>query len=261
MPSQPLTNITVAVTRAVHQVQAQRDQLEAAGATVVHYPCIAIAPPKEIEPLDEALNKTIAGDYDWLIVTSTNTVYALAERLRTLDHSLKDVSSLQVAAVGSSTADAVREQLELSVSVTPDEFTAATLGEAIPNLADSRVFLPQSAIADSGLAEQLQAAGATVDVVTAYRTLIAQGGDDVPGMLWAGSVDAITFTSASTIHNFARRFSVERASLAMLDDVCVACIGSSTAAAAKQHGISVSIIPDEHTLQGLTDALIAYFNE
>lgn len=261
MSSQPLTNITIATTRALHQEREQRILLEAAGATVVHYPCIAIAPPNDIEPLDNALRQTIAGGYDWLIVTSTNTVHALAERLRTLELTLGDMPTWQVAAVGSSTASAIQEQLGVSVNVTPTEFTADALGEAIPNLNSSRIFLPQSAIAEPALVEKLQLAGATVDPVVAYRTLIAQSGDDVLAMLWEGTVDAITFTSASTVHNFVRRVSAEKATLAMLDDVCVACIGPSTAAAAQQLGLSVAIIPDEHTLQGLTGGLIAYFQE
>lgn len=261
MSSHPLANIRIAITRAVHQAPAQRELLEAAGATVFHYPCIAIVPPQKSEALDETLKKALAGGYDWLLITSANTVYALAQRLHSLGQTLTEIDSMQVAAVGSSTAEAIHDQLGITVSAIPAEYTARALGDAIPDLNQSRVFLPQSAIAQSDLIQSLRDQGAVVDAVDAYRTAIAQGGDDVPSMLWEGSIDAITFTSASTVRNFAKRLSIENATIAMLDHVCVACIGPSTAEAAQQFGLNVSVMPAEHTIEGLTDGLVAYFQE
>ncbi|MEM7128992.1 MAG: uroporphyrinogen-III synthase [Chloroflexota bacterium] len=255
----PLAGVRVVITRATHQATEQRESLEEMGASVFHYPSIAIAPPMDIDTLDASLHKAISDEYDWILLTSTNTVYALSERLRTLGQSFPATLSMRVATVGSSTAKQAQEKLGLSVDVMPAEFTAESLGTAIPQLKGHRVYLPQSELAKSNLSKTLQSQGAIVDTVHAYRTVMAQGGDDVPSMLWEGSIDAITFTSGSTVRNFARRLAFEQATLSMLDDVCVACIGPSTATAAQQLGLAVSVLPEEHTSAGLTDALVTYF--
>ncbi|MCB0085372.1 MAG: uroporphyrinogen-III synthase, partial [Caldilineaceae bacterium] len=111
------------------------------------------------------------------------------------------------------------------------------------------------------LRDQLQAAGAQVTQVNAYRNVIASGGDPLPVLLWEGKVDAITFTSESTVRFFNRRLQHEQGTLAMLHHVAIACIGPVTAQAATDLGMDVTIMPDEHTLEGLTTALVEYFND
>lgn len=259
MCARPLAGICIAITRAIHQVDEQRRQLERHGAAVVHYPCIAMVEPVDVEPLDASIQRVISGEYDWIVLTSSNTIYALRERLRVRELSLASAEKIRVAAVGSATAKAASEQLGWSVELMPSEYTAASLGNSMPELSQSRVLLPQSAIAGDELAVMLRNQGATVDVVDAYRTVVATGGDPIPTMLWEGSIDAVTFTSGSTVRYFAQRLKREQASLSMLDDVCVACIGPSTAMAAQQLGLTISLVPDQHTIEGLTNSLLTYF--
>jgi len=260
-PEQRLAGIWIAITRAAHQAQKQRTLLEAHGAQVVHYPTIDIVPPRNWAPLDAALRNAARGAFDWLILTSTNTVEMVAERLRELEIEPAALSSLQIAAVGSATAQIIQEQLQRSVDLTPDQYTAENLADALHVDDSTRLLLPQSAVAKSTLANTLCAAGADVTVVEAYRNVIARGGDDVPVMLWEGRIDAITFTSESTVRFFAKRLKFEGGTLAMLDDVVVACIGPVTARAARRFGLKVAVVPEEHTLEGLTEALAEYFEE
>ncbi len=261
-----LKGIRVAITRAMDQAEEQRALLEEAGAEVVHYPCIAIAPPREREPLDNALRrmvkagvgKNVEDGYDWLVLTSVNSVSALTERIDALSLDVSRIGEIKVAAIGASTRDAA-ETAGLTVTFIPPTYTAESLVATIPVVAGDRVLLPQSAIARSTVADGLREAGALLTVVTAYRTLIAQGGDDLLGMLWAGSIDAITFTSESTVRYFNKRVLHERGTLAMLDHVVVGCIGPATAQAAHALGLRVQVQPGEHTLTGLTGALVDYF--
>ena len=60
---------------------------------------------------------------------------------------------------------------------------------------------------------------------------------------------------------FVKRLDYEGGSLAMLDDVTIACIGPLTAAAAKEFGLHVDVLPQQHTIAGLVDAVAAYFND
>ena len=41
----------------------------------------------------------------------------------------------------------------------------------------------------------------------------------------------------------------------------VACIGPVTAATAKEGGLTVDVIADEHTILGLVDALVRWFDQ
>lgn len=255
-----LSGIRIAITRSEHQADAQRQLLEAQGAQVYFYPAIDILPPRNLDPLDAALQDAANGRFDWLIFTSTNTVDMVADRLESLELSLHEGDGLKFAAVGSSSAEAIHQLLGVEVDQVPDKYTADELAKALGKKEDARILLPQSALADSTLADTLRSNGADVTVVQAYRNVIAIGGDEVPTMLWEGSIDAITFTSASTVRFFSKRLQLERGTLAMLDHVVVACIGPKTAAMARQFGLDVAVMPEEHTLAGLTRALVEYFH-
>ncbi|MCB0113178.1 MAG: uroporphyrinogen-III synthase [Caldilineaceae bacterium] len=261
MADRPLSGLRVVNTRAQHQAQALTELLEAQGAEVLHYPAISIEPIRNNPELDQALHAAVDGAYEWIVLTSSNTVHALVERLSELGFDPKALSVARIAAVGPSTADAIRAELGLDVALLPDEFVAESLAEAIPVQPGERVFLPQSDIARSILAEKLEEAGAQVTRIDAYRTVLGRGGVPLPEYFWRGDVDAVLFTSASTVHNFMRRLKRENGSGGMLVDVVVGCIGPVTADAAIAHDLPVKVVPDEHTIEGLVTALAAYFAE
>lgn len=95
--------------------------------------------------------------------------------------------------------------------------------------------------------------------VNAYRTVIGKGGDPVPVMLWEGKIDAITFTFPTAVRYFVKRLEYEGGTKAMLDDICIACIGPLTAAAAQDYGFHVSLVPEQHTIAGLVQAVNDHF--
>ena len=121
------------------------------------------------------------------------------------------------------------------------------------------MFLPQSALARPALENALRGAGAEVTKVAAYRTVVGRGGDDLPRHLRQGNVDAVAFTSASTVHNFVKRLTSESGDATMLCNVAVACIGPMTAGAARQHDLSVHVVAESRTVEGLVHSLKAYF--
>ena len=253
-----LTGKRVVNTRATHQAAAFDEVLHARGAVPLDYPCIAIVPPRDVAPLDRALDALVAGDYDWLALTSANTVFAIAQRLNVLGLTLA-VASFHTAAVGPATAEAARQQLGLEAVALPPEYVAESLAKSLHLELGERVLLAESEIAGPALAELLAAREARVDVVTAYRTVCARGGVDVPRLLGQGQVDAVTFTSSSTVVNFLARFGEESGRFDDLREVCIACIGPKTAATARDNGLTVSVLPGEHTLDSLVDALHQFF--
>ncbi|HEC21720.1 MAG TPA: uroporphyrinogen-III synthase [Chloroflexi bacterium] len=261
MIPRPLAGKRVVNTRAPHQAADLDALLRRRGAEPLSYPCIDMAPPEDAAPLDEALRAAAEGRFDWLVLTSRNAVLALARRLETLGLAPSALGKQQVAAVGPATAEAARRLLGVQVALTPAEYVAESLADALCPAPGMRVFLPQSEIARPVLKEALTAAGAEVTGVTAYRTVMGRGGVNVPAMLSAGQVDAVAFTSPSTVHNFLRRLVGEGGDVADLAGVCVACIGPVTARAAHERGLEVQVVPEEHTLAGLIAGLEAHFLE
>jgi len=255
----------IVVTRSVHQAEELDDLLRSRGAEPLPYPCIAIAPPEDPGPLDAALRAAAAGAFDWLTLTSSNTAAALAARWAALGLAPGDLRRVAVAAVGSATARAVARLFGVTPALTPPEFVAEALAAALIARGPARahILLCQADLARPALAEALRTAGWAVTTVIAYRTIIGSGGIRLADHLAAGAVDAVAFTSPSTVHNLAQRLQAEGGRLADLASVCIACLGPVTAAAARQAGLlgHALCVPAEHTIPALVDALDAYFTE
>lgn len=249
----------VVITRAAHQTAEFESLLRERGAVPLLYPCIDIVPPVDLTPLSQVVQAALKGEFDWLVLTSTNTVFALQTYLQEQKIAAGDLKFRHVAAVGSATAAAASEQLGFEIDTIPDQFTAEALVFSFAFKEGERVLLPQSGIAEPALADALRKSGAAVTVVVAYRTVAGRGGVHLPERLAAGSVDAITFTSASTVDNFMLRLETEGGDRALLASICIACIGTKTAAAARRHALTVSVIPAEHTVPALVNALESYY--
>jgi uroporphyrinogen-III synthase len=249
----------IVVTRAQDQAAALSAMLRHRGMKPLLYPCIAIAPPRHIAPLDAALHAAAGGAFDWLLCTSTNTVLAVARRLTALGLTLAPDATRMVAAVGPATAAAVRHQFGLPVQAGTETYVAEALAQVLQPVAQRRILLPQAELASPVLAQELAAAGAYVTAVTAYRIVPGHGGVDLPALLATAQVDAITFTSPSAVHNCLRRLADEGGAPALLARICVGCLGPVTAQAAHAAGLAVAVMPVCPTLEGLSAELAAYF--
>jgi uroporphyrinogen-III synthase len=84
------------------------------------------------------------------------------------------------------------------------------------------------------------------------------GGVALAPLLRERQVDAITFTSGSTVRFFTERLADEDGDAS---GVCIACIGTQTARAARDCGFVVAVEGQPHTLAGLIDRLTAYFQD
>jgi len=199
----PLAGKRILVTRARHQAGQLSVELTALGAEVIEIPAIEIIPPEAFEPLDEALRNL--QQYQWLIVTSANTIRSIRERLAVLDLATTNFSHLKIAAIGSATARALQE-IGLSVTVTPKEYVAESLISSIGDQArNARVLIARAAIARDVIPAALTQTGAKVDVIDAYRNNIPESSITRIRELFAAgqpSPEAVTFTSSSTVTNF-----------------------------------------------------------
>lgn len=237
-------------TRAAHQSETLDALLRAEGAVPLPYPAIRFAPPESTQVLDDAL----ADSYDWLILTSANTIDAIAERVQALGISLAGIIT---AAVGAATAQAAKDKLGVQVMFMPSEANAQALAAQLPVTSGMRVLLPQSELAGAALADVLHARGVTVKAISAYRTVKGTGGVRVAPLLHRGQVDAVTFTSASTVRFFAERLADEGITLPA--QVSVVCISTQVSAAARAIGYTVRAEARTASLNALVDALAECF--
>ena len=264
MPTAPAANrldgVRIAITHDKEQVQDQVELFQALGAEVFFYPCIEIAPYEHTSELDAALREAIAGKYDWIVLNDADTALVVGERMTAIGADPRQIPRrLKVATIGCMTERYTQEFMGLESSFAPETYTPQYVAEALHLKPGDRVLLPQSSMTRMSLAHCLRDTGAEVTAINAYRTQIGRGGDGVPVLLWEGKIDCITFTFPTAVRYFIKRLDAEGGTPAMLDDVCVACIGPLTATAARDYGLQVDVLPEQHTIEGLVAAVADYF--
>jgi uroporphyrinogen III methyltransferase/synthase len=263
-PAQPLSGRTVMITRAREQAAEFAAALEAYGARVVVCPTIEIVAPESYALLDEAIENLFG--YDWVVFTSVNGVEHFLRRLEAAGKDVGELDELRVCAIGDATAEKLADA-HVHVDVVPQKFQAEGVFEALESYLGGRehfenlnVLLPRAAVARDFLPRALESAGARVDVVPAYRTVRPETTDRarVEALLLGGGVDCVTFTSSSTVHNFAQLFDTRDLSR-LLAGVRVACIGGITAQTAAEYGLKADIQPSEFTTPALARAVAEFF--
>lgn len=228
----------VVVTRASHQAGELRKALEESGYEVLELPVIEILGPEDADPvLQNAFDRL--DEYDWLVVTSVNTVEHISQFLK------GERGSVQVAAIGVATADALHA-IGIEVDLIPEHYVAESLVDAFPD-GKGKVLLPNVAGARNILPEGLRAKGWQVDVITAYTTVAAKPTPAAAEEL--ARADVITFTSSSTVENFIDAYGLTHV------PPLVACIGPVTATTAGALGLKVNAVAAQHTIPGLIRAL------
>jgi uroporphyrinogen-III synthase len=224
----------------------------------VEIPVIAIVPPESYADLDEALRNL--SQYQWLIVTSANGVEALRGRMGELGIGVASFGHLKLAAVGSATERTLQD-LGLTVAVTPQEYVAESLVEALGEQVDGkRVLLARAALARDVIPDALRARGATVDVVEAYRTVIpAESVTAIRTLLGLGGCapDAATFTSSSTVTHFLNL--LREAGVEAQRGMRAVSIGPITSRTLRENGWEPEAEADPHDLAGLVEAVVRAF--
>jgi uroporphyrinogen III methyltransferase/synthase len=247
----PLFQTRIVVTRAREQAGELCEMLREHGAHVIELPTIEIRPADDFGPLDSAIAELEC--YDWVLFTSVNGVRFFVERL---DASAKDLRHLRgkVCAIGPATAERLRA-LHIKVDLMPEEYVAESVLKAFEahDLGRKRILLPRAKVARDLIPVELARRGASVNVVPAYQNVIPEGSAKLAAEIFASGSKPhwITFTSSSTVRNFASLCRVE-----CLSGVRIASIGPVTSRTVKEMGLSVDLEPERYTMEGLVEALV-----
>jgi uroporphyrinogen III methyltransferase/synthase len=246
--SRPLFGRAVLVTRAREQASELRQRLEALGAAVIELPAIAIEPVDfDVPPLER---------YRWLVFTSANGVQAFFERgLVPAGLDVRALAGVRIAVIGPGTAAALAVR-GMQADLVPERFVAESLLEAFPppGADGERVLLARADRARDVLPAGLSERGYEVDVLAVYRTVTGTPDPHTVERVRRGDVDALTFTSSSTVTNLCDL-------LGGVPDPqpLVASIGPVTSKTAEERGFRVDVEAMEHTIDGLVDALLRAF--
>jgi uroporphyrinogen-III synthase len=240
------------VTRARHQAGKLSEGLLALGAEPVEVPVLEIQPPEDLAALDAALQSLPA--YDWLILTSANTVRALEERAARLGLALNQPPALKVAAVGEATAAAARNA-GFILTFVPEAYVAESLLKGlIGHAANQRILLARAALARDVIPDALRAAGAVVDIVDAYRNVMPESAPEQLREALAKGIDAVTFTSSSSVTHLAKASHAAGVQWPF-EGVPAASIGPITSATLRESGWEAAVEATLFDIPGLIAAV------
>lgn len=255
----PLFGQAIVVTRTRLQTENFAHTLTKMGATVYSCPTIRIEPPDDLTALETALEKL--GDYDWIILTSVNAVDQFFIHLHHFRYDTRRFGRAQVCAVGSATAGAL-ENRGIRADLVPAKFDAESLVTALAEQEDlkaKRILLPRADIARPELPEILEAHGAKVDAVIAYKTVTDKSRQaEISRIINDRKIDWVTFSSSSTARNF---LAIVPAATVREKNIKVASIGPQTSKALIEAGLSPTVQADSHTTNGLIDAICEFLSQ
>jgi hydroxymethylbilane synthase len=238
----------VLVTRAADQADELLSAVRGASLEPVLVPAIAV----EIDPprgeLDAAAG--LLHTYEWVVITSANGARAI---LKAATRILTELGAPSWAAIGPATA-ALLDREGVVVQFQPSQSSSRAIAAGLPVRPTERVLVVRGDLASPDLAVALRARGAEVDDIVAYRTREAPETSRVllRRALMAGPVDAVVFTSGSTVRGLVKLAAEESIDVLSTPSVC---IGPETADAARAAGFRVLAIspePDSAALAAAT---------
>ena len=189
----PLFGRTVLVTRTRRQASALAARLAELGAEVIEAPTIAIAPPEDWSPVDDALRAIAGGSgagaktsaaarrgsvraaCDWLVLTSPNGAEALVERMGELGLDGRALAGVKIAAVGPATADVLRRHF-IRPDLVPDKYTTEALAQALTGalIATAQMPTDESGMPTDESAKGGRIGGTTSEHVRRPKVLLAR---------------------------------------------------------------------------------------
>jgi uroporphyrinogen III methyltransferase/synthase len=191
----------------------------------------------QTEPMD--FNAGSLASCDWIVLTSVRGVKALAEL----------PPGPRFAAVGSETARALRAR-GITPSHLPGRADGADLGDTLPDVKGKRIALVRASAASTDLPDRLRRRGATVEEVTAYRTVEGPraSADKLRDALADPELAAVLFASGSAVRGF-----LDLGGSARLPAIT---IGPRTTNSARELGFVVIAEAGAQSVSGLADAVV-----
>lgn len=254
--SLPLSGRRIAVTRAREQSPELAAKLAALGADVIELPLITVSKDIDLHALHDVLSEL--GSYDWIVFTSANGVRFFFEEFLRVYDDIRSLGLLRFAAVGDTTAAAIRAK-HLKIECQPKVATGAALAEdliATGSLDSAKVLLISGNLNREELVEKLEEARAIVDRLQVYKTEKTDlSADSAAADFRARGADAILFASSSAVQSFVD----QAAALKLAKEAkrpLAGSIGPQTSETMKQVGMPIDFTAKTPSLDALVEALV-----
>ena len=244
----------VLITRPQKQSQPFADALKNAGFEPIFFPVIQIRAMDDLSALDEAMAQIDA--YEWIIFSSINAVDVFfdvvgAQHAAPLQHQ-------KIAAIGSKTEASLRSR-GVTIDFVPKEYVGEAILPGLGDVQDKWILLPRAKVAREVVPQEITKAGGIVHEIAIYETVQAEMDAEGLTALREG-VDAVTFTSPSTVNNFVALINGAGLDAFQLPNKPLfACIGPVTEKAAHEDGFSPIVVAETYTADGLVEILLKYF--
>jgi uroporphyrinogen III methyltransferase/synthase len=244
---------TILLTHPKGERKGLEDELLRKGFSVIHSPLIAIEPPDDLGPLDQALDNI--SHYNWLIFTSAHGVESFFYRFYQNGINVETLRHLKIGAIGKATAHRLGEY-GFTPDVMPQNSWAEAFLEALKaSNISGRVLFPRAHKAREVLADGLREFGVEVDVVSAYQTLPAKDGKEKLEEIFKNQKpDWVVFLSSSVVHHFVAMMGEEQLT-SSLTNVRIACIGPITESTLREYNLSADLVSPDTSVASLVEGL------
>lgn len=254
--AQPLAGHRIAVTRARDQASELAQKLSALGAAVVELPLIHVSKEIDKHTLADALLEL--GGYDWIIFTSANGVRFFFEEFKRLFDDIRSLGLLRFAAVGDTTAAAIREH-HIKVELQPKVATAEALADdliATGSLDSAKILVITGNLNRDDMVKKLEEARAIVDRLQVYKTEQTDlSADPAAADFRAKGADAILFASSSAVQSFTDQAAALKLAPTAKRPLA-GSIGPQTSETMKKVGMPIDFEAKQPSLDALVAALV-----
>ncbi|WP_456278091.1 uroporphyrinogen-III synthase [Bacillus sp. AK128] len=256
MVTQPLQDKTIVLTRSEEKSKELAEEIERLGGSSIILPLIEFRPIK-LSKEDEQLLYNL-DQVEWLVFTSVNGVQYFFYLIHNLRITLP--TGVKIAVVGTKTKEAIVQQGH-HPTLLPKEYVAEGLVEGFQeqSISNKTVVYIKGNLARDIIPNELSQLGAEVKELIVYETFCPTEKTQMIKLL-EQKVDAITFTSPSTVHHFVQLLEGTQWR-EWLHKVVVCCIGPITEKAALAVEIVPTIVPHTYTMDHLLQELISYYQE
>jgi uroporphyrinogen-III synthase len=249
----PLKGRTILVTQASQQAKRFTNLLKQKGARVLSCPTVDMIPceaPQTLFCLKQLET------YDWLVFVSQNAVIFFFQLLSKHGISKARLKRLRIAALGKTTRE-VLKQNKLRVHLVPPVDADRSLLDLFKGKVDGKTILVlKSFDAQPPFLDIFRSKGALVDALNLYKSVLPAGNSEILlRYLSQEKIDAVTFTSPSTVHNFIKMLNADRNLLKHLEMLPIATLGDVTARAVEEMGLQVRVKPSEFTIPAFVNTL------
>jgi uroporphyrinogen-III synthase len=258
--AQPLRNRRIVVTRNVEASSRLSDRLAALGAEVLEIPLIDIRPElKKEQALD--VFKEFAS-YEWLVFTSRNGVEHFMRAFLDAFSDIRSLGFVRIAAIGSGTLEAL-EAFYLKADLVATEATGEALAKTLEehqSLDNLKILVITGNRNREDLTRRLWEDRAIVDTLQVYGTYThSLEGNEAAAQFRKEGADALVFASSSAVQAFgeqAANLCLEKG--ARVPALC--SFGPVTTERMKKAGIPVAVEATDPGLDGMVEALVAFFS-